>query len=63
MVVGLAVEYLTKVKGCRYDSLALVVAFNTLPSDLISGSYLLCIHKPIQTNFLLPFTCSYNIHG
>ena len=63
MVVRFGIEYLTKVKSCRYDTLAVVVAFNTLPSNLVFGSYLLGIHKTFQTNFLLPSASSYNLHG
>jgi len=51
MVVGFGVEYLTKVKRCRYNTLATVVAFNTMLSNLVFGSYLLGVHETVQKTF------------
>jgi len=46
----------------RYNTLATVIAFNTLQSNLVFGSYLLGVHETIQTN-LLPSVSSYNLNG
>jgi len=49
MVVRFDVGNLTTVKICRYSTLAIVVAFNTLPTHLVFELFTWYIYKTLQT--------------